>query len=212
MLIQSNLYQMSNWKKYLTVGLTPLFVACGGGDDVQEMSDSAESIETVKVNAEDMTAKQRYDKSISDLQEKYKTSEDEPITEYGEMAEISFSTTGFIDKDFDTAIDALANDMMDGIMVMIKLEGWKKGGTSFGFAINNQETGTYQTENAPMQKASFSSNEFMFGSESGTVTITSISDDFVEGTVSDIVLTEESTFGAEPITINGSFKVPRIGK
>ena len=140
-----------------------------------------------------------------------KTLSNKSITETAKNSTVQLEFKGFINKKYDAAIDVMAQEMFKNgpMMISITFDSPEEGGGSVAFSAPKFEQGVYEMTGEPMKAASVASDKYLFKSQSGTLTITSISDEFIEGNVSKVVFKEDSNFDAGELElVFGSFKIP----
>jgi hypothetical protein len=133
------------------------------------------------------------------------------VSELAKNSDIQLEFNGFIVKKYNKAIDVMAQEMFKNgpLLITITFESPENGGGSLSFAAPKFEQGVYEMTGEPMKAASLASDKYIFKSQSGVLNITTISDEFIEGNVSDIVFAENTNFDAGNLKlVSGSFKIP----
>ena len=133
------------------------------------------------------------------------------VSEKAKLSSVHLAFKGFIDKSYDEALDVLAQQMFKNgpMLVTIVFDTPEEGGGSLSFSTPKFEVGTYELAGAPSQGASVASGKYMFSATSGVLNITAISDEFVEGTATNVVFKENTNADVGGLELTScSFKIP----
>jgi hypothetical protein len=140
-----------------------------------------------------------------------KTSSNKSMSKMAKNSTVQLEFRGFIDRKYDAVIDVMAQEMFKNgpMMISITFDSPEDGGGSVAFSAPKFEQGVYEMTGEAMKGASVASDKYLFKSQSGVLTITNISDEFIEGNVANILFKEDSNFDAGELElVSGSFKIP----